>query len=117
MSALFLLSAYWNITHWNLALEKMARTGVGNSDILLIAATLALALGGISLLLGFKTRLGAFLLILEVVTAAVIFHPFWAVPQLELMTTLLQFLNRLGLCGGLVILLGIGAGRFSFDGQ
>lgn len=115
MSSLFLLSFYWHITNWDAALAKTSATGVFRPDLILMVATALLGIGGLSLLLGYKTRLGALLLILEVIMTAMIFHPFWSKVNDEILMTFLQFLNRLALCGGLLILIGIGPGSISLD--
>jgi putative oxidoreductase len=115
MSAMFLLGAYWHVTNWDIALLKTAATEVWKPDLFLFLATLLLGIGGISIFLGYKTRIGAALLILEIVATAIVFHPFWSVPKEQTVFMLLQFLNRTALCGGLVILLGTGPGSISID--
>lgn len=114
MSALFLVSSFWHMTNWEEALAKTAATGVWRPDFVLSTATLILALGGLSLLFGYKTRVGAALLVIEVLGTAVLFYPFWQ-PQSDAFLVLLHFLTRTALAGGLLILLVTGAGVFSLD--
>lgn len=114
---MFLMGAYWHITNWETALMKTAATGIWKPELFLIIATILLALGGISLLLGYKTRIGAFLLIFEIVLTAMIFYQFWAVADAERILVLLQFLNRTALCGGLLVLIGSGPGAISLGGR
>lgn len=115
MSALFLLGAYWHVTNWETALAKTASTGVFRPDLILVFATVLLVLGGVSLLLGYKTRVGAVLLIVEIIMTALIFHPFWNATDADRTLVLLQFLNRTALCGGLLVLISAGPGSISID--
>lgn len=61
--------------------------------------------GGFAVILGLITRLAVFGLILFTLGTAFIFHPY---PDP-------LFMKELSMIGGLLVLLGIGAGRFSVD--
>jgi putative oxidoreductase len=115
LSSLFLFSAYWHITNWDAALAKTAATGYGRPEIIMTVATALLGLGGLSVLLGYNTRIGAILLIVELLGTAILFHPFWTLSGSEMQLSFLGFLNRISLCGGLLILLGCGPGSISID--
>ncbi|MGL6136758.1 MAG: DoxX family membrane protein, partial [Planktothrix sp.] len=67
-------------------------------------------LGGLSLVLGYKTRLGAWLLILFLIPATVIFHNFWDIPSEKI-----DFLKNLSIMGGLLMITYFGAGPVSVD--
>ena len=67
-------------------------------------------LGVLSLLLGYKVKSGAWLLILFLIPASVLFHnPFADPSQWN------PFLKNIGLIGGLLMIIYSGAGAFSFD--
>jgi len=110
-----LLSAYWHVTNWETALAKTTATGVLFPNVVLIVATVLLGIGGLCLLLGYKTRVGAVLLIIEIVATACIFYPFWTFEGAEMQLILLAFLIRMALCGGLLVLLNSGPGTISID--
>lgn len=68
-------------------------------------------LGALSLILGYKVKVGAILLIVFLIPASLIFHNF-----LLDGSELTQFLKNLGLLGGLLLVLYTGAGAVSIDG-
>lgn len=79
---------------------------------LLAAGTIAFQLlGALSLILGYKTRWGAILLIVFLIPASLIFHNFIADSS-----QLNSFLKNLGLVGGLLMVIYAGAGPLSLDG-
>jgi putative oxidoreductase len=62
-------------------------------------------LGGILLFLGFKVRFGATLLILFLIPATILFHPFWVMHGAERDLQMVMFLKNLAIFGGLVLAL------------
>jgi putative oxidoreductase len=67
-------------------------------------------LGSLSLLLGYKVKIGALLLILFLVPVSLLFHNPTDPEQIS------YFLNNLGLIGGLLMVIYAGAGAVSLDG-
>ncbi len=67
-------------------------------------------LGAACVLLGFKVRFGAFLLIVFLVPVTLLMHPFWAVQGGEYEAQVATFLRNLSIIGGLLILLAYGKG-------
>ncbi|MEI8366200.1 MAG: DoxX family membrane protein, partial [Parachlamydiaceae bacterium] len=82
--------------NWEVALSKTAATGILHPNLILIIATILLGIGGISLLFGFKTRLGAGLLIIEILMTALIFFPFGNINGPEFQLALLSLFSRHG---------------------
>ena len=66
--------------------------------------------GSLSLLLGYRTRLGAWLLFLFMIPTTLIFHTHLADPN-----QMIHFLKNLSIMGGLLYVAGYGAGRYSMD--
>jgi putative oxidoreductase len=66
--------------------------------------------GGLSILLGYQTRVGAKLLIVFLIPATLLFHLNFADPMQQI-----QFFKNLGLIGGLLLLIQTGAGYWSLD--
>lgn len=117
MSALFLGGAYWHVSNWQAAMQKTAAaTGGGYAEIILIAATLLMTLGGLSLLFGYLVRLGVVLLLVEIIPTTFLFYPFWAMKGPEMQLTMLAFLKSLALCSGLLFLFYSGPGKISIKG-
>lgn len=73
--------------------------------------------GGLALLLGFRTRLAALLLLGFTLLASLLFHDFWTFGPAERQMQAIQFMKNMGLAGGFLALLAAGPGRFSLDGR
>ena len=72
--------------------------------------------GGLSLLLGFHTRIGAWLLVIFLVPVTLMMHNFWAAT--DLVTYQIEramFLKNLTMLGGALLISYYGAGPLSLD--
>lgn len=74
-------------------------------------------LGGIAILIGWQTRIAAALLALFTLVASFYFHAYWALPADQQMLQSLMFKKNIAITGGLLLLVGWGAGAFSLDGR
>ena len=72
--------------------------------LLLVVATIFEGVGGLFVLLGFKVRLGATLLILFIIPVTIIMHPFWLSTGQEKTIQMAMFMKNLSILGGLLIL-------------
>src|SRR5258706_1643017 len=115
-AAIFLLAAPGHFTRATIAYA--AQQGVPLASFAVpLSGVLALA-GGLSVLLGYRARLGAWLLVLFLVPVTVMLHNFWAVSD-PMMHQLQQvmFLKNLALIGGALFIAQAGAGPFSLDAR
>ena len=90
--------------------EMMANQGLPIANILLIFTIAFQLLGGLSLLLGYKVKIGSTLLILFLIPATLVFHNPIAKPD-----ELNNFLKNIGLIGGLLMTIYAGSGALSID--
>ena len=73
-------------------------------------------MGGISILLGYRVRIGAWLLVLFLIPVTVMMHNFWAVSDpMMAQIQLAMFLKNLSLLGGALLLAYFGPGPLSLD--
>jgi putative oxidoreductase len=77
-----------------------------------LGGIILLLVGGLSILLGYQTRVGAGLLILFLIPATLLFHLNLADQMQQI-----QFFKNLGLMGGLLLLIQTGPGYWSLDRQ
>lgn len=112
ISLIFVSSAFKKITDFDSVVEKMAEKGIGATEFMLAGAIAFLVAGSLSLILGYKTRLGAFLLILFLVPVTIIFHFDLSDPSQKI-----ALLKNIGLIGGLLMVISNGAGAWSIDGK
>jgi putative oxidoreductase len=73
------------------------------TPILLLVATLFELLGGLSMLLGYKDKWGATLLVLFLIPTTIIMHQFWFVEGGAREVQLTHFLKNLAIMGGLIL--------------
>ena len=83
---------------------------------LFLAGAIAFELGGgLSLLLGYRARLGALALFLFLIPVTLVFHNFWTYPPEQQQVQMLFFLHNLTLMGGLLLVMTYGPGPLSLD--
>jgi putative oxidoreductase len=116
MSQIFLISGVMKIIDWSGTETQMAGRGMFWIPFFHVAALLTELTGGLSLLLGYKTRLGALLLFLFLIPVTLTFHNFWTYTDpKEQHTNMLFLLHNLTLMGGLLLLMTFGPGPLSID--
>jgi putative oxidoreductase len=74
--------------------------------------------GGLSILLGYRAKLGAWLLVLFLVPVTLMMHNFWAVHDpMMAQFQMAMFMKNLGLLGGALLISQFGAGPFSLHSR
>lgn len=117
LSLIFLKSGYGKITGWDGTAGYMASKGMPLVPLFLFGAIAFELLGGLSVLLGYKAKLGAIALIIFLIPTSIIFHNFWAVEGGAKMMQQIMFMKNLTIMGGLFIVAGLGSGPFSLDNR
>lgn len=107
---IFLKAGISHIVGYSSTVEMMAGMGLPIPELLLIFTIAFQILGGLSLLLGYKVKIGSILLILFLIPATLVFHnPIGDANQIN------DFLKNIGLIGGLLMVIYTGAGALSID--
>lgn len=117
--AWFFLDAAWTrALDWDSTLTLMSMSKIPYSPPLLAAALLVMVMGGLSLLIGFQTRHGAMLLFAFTAITTVLMDAYWTFPdpvqhaeQYEIFT------RNVAIAGGLLLLVGMGPGKFALDNR
>lgn len=113
---IFLMSAVGNkIPQFKTVAGYMASEGVPQPQVMLAGAIVFLIVGGLSVLLGYKTRLGAGLLLVFLILATYYFHDFWTKTGQSQQMEMIQFMKNLSLMGTMVFLMANGPGAYSLD--
>jgi putative oxidoreductase len=113
---IFLMAAPNNFSSQTIAYA--ASQGVPLASIAVpIAGVLSLA-GGLSVLLGYRAKIGAWLLIAFLAAVTPMMHNFWTVtdPMMHQMQ-LIMFLKNLSMMGGALLVTQFGAGPWSLDAR
>jgi putative oxidoreductase len=119
LCTIFLMSAVGNkIPNFQAVAGYMAKEGVPAPQVMLAGAIVFLIAGSLSVILGYKARIGAALLLAFLVLATYYFHDFWTVsdPQAQ-QEQMIQFLKNLGLMGAMLLVIANGTGPMSLDGR
>ena len=74
-------------------------------------------IGGLMVLVGFKTRWAALALVLFTIATILVSHNFWVFEGAQRLAQQSQALKNLAIMGGLLMIAAIGPGRWSVDGR
>ncbi len=114
LSAIFFFEAIDSAIYFEKTRESMTHHGLTwNQDMLLYGAILFLLLGGTMVLLGYRSSLGAILLLMYWIPVTFIVHDFWTYPEEQIRLQKILFMKDMAIIGGLLMLLGKGSGRYS----
>ena len=85
---------------------------------MLVGAIVFLIAGSISVITGFKARIGAALLLVFLLLATYYFHDFWTLdePQAQ-QEQMIQFMKNLALMGAMLLIIANGSGPMSMDAR
>jgi putative oxidoreductase len=82
-----------------------------------LSGVLAIA-GGLSILLGYRAKLGAWLLVLFLVPVTLMMHKFWLVQDpMMAQIQMILFMKNVAMLGGALLISQFGAGPFSLDAR
>ncbi len=117
LTAIFIMSGMGKIFDFGGTVAYMESAGMSMAQPLLVGAIVLELVGGLSILLGFKARLGALALIVFLIPASLIFHAFWGVPEAEAKMQMIMFMKNLSIMGALIFLAVNGSGALSLDNR
>lgn len=117
LSTIFLMSAVGNkIPKFHDVAGYMASEGVPSPRFMLVGAIVFLIAGSLSVILGFKARWGAGLLLIFLVLATYFFHDFWTFEDAqEQQQQMISFMKNLALMGAMLLVIANGSGPMSLD--
>jgi putative oxidoreductase len=117
LSPIFISAGFSKLFGFDGTVAYIASKGLP-APVVLAALTTALEiLGGIAIVIGYKTRVAGLLLGGFTILAAFIFHNFWAVPADQAYIQNIMFMKNLSMAGGLFLLTVFGAGSLSIDSK
>ncbi len=74
--------------------------------------------GGLSILLGYRAKLGAWLIVLFLVPVSLMMHKFWTVQDpMMAQIQMILFMKNVSMLGGALLISQFGAGPFSLDAR
>ena len=95
-----------------------ASQGVPLASIAVPLSGVLAIVGGLSILLGYRARIGAWLIALFLVAITPMMHKFWTVtdPMMQQMQ-MIMFMKNLAMLGGALLISQFGAGPWSLDSR
>jgi putative oxidoreductase len=103
------------IPHFSDVAKFMGSAGVPAPQLLLAGAIVFLLVGSLSVMLGFKARIGAALLLTFLVLATYYFHAFWKLEGQAQQEQMIQFMKNLSMMGAMLCVMANGSGPLSLD--
>ena len=114
----FLSEVYTRAGTWEANVSLMAMKQIPAPPLLFALAILVMILGGLSLILGFHIRPGAMLLFGFTVISSVLMHDYWHIKDAAARAADYEiFARNIAIAGGLLLLIGMGAGPFALDNR
>ena len=115
-SLIFVVAGFGHFTHQEIAYA--AAQGIPFAGVLVPLSGIMAIVGGLSILLGFHGKLGAWLLVLFLVPVTFTMHNFWAVkdPMMQ-QIQMAMFLKNISMLGSALFFTQIGTGPLSLDSR
>lgn len=119
LSTIFLMSAVGNkIPNFDKVAGYMAFNDVPSPKFMLVGAIAFLILGSLSVILGFKARWGAGLLLVFLILATYFFHDFWTLEDADaIKMQTIAFMKNMALMGAMLLIIANGSGPMSLDNK
>src|SRR6266850_3520393 len=103
------------IPHFSDVARVMESVGVPAPQLLLAGAIVFLLVGSLSVIVGYKARVGAALLLTFLVLASYYFHPFWKLEGQAQQEQMIHFMKNLSMMGAMLFVVANGSGPMSLD--
>jgi putative oxidoreductase len=95
-----------------------ASQGVPLASIAVPFSGLLAIVGGLSILLGYRARFGAWLIVLFLIGVTPMMHKFWTVPDPMMhQMQMIMFMKNLAMLGGALLITQFGSGPWSLDSR
>jgi len=119
LAAIFLMSTLgYKIPNFNGAAQLMASQGIPAPRLMLVGAIVFLIVGSLSLIVGYRARFGAVLILVFLVLASYYFHNFWALSDPKArQEQMIHFMKNLSMMGAMLFIIANGPGAFSLDSR
>lgn len=117
IAIVFLWSAWGKIGAMGPTAQAMTGRGMPMADVLLICAVAIEIVGSVMLVLGWHARIGAAMLAVFLLVATLYFHNYWSFPPADQRNQRNHFTKNIGFIGGLLVIVGLGAGPLSIDNR
>lgn len=112
MSIIFILAGFGKLTDIAGTTAYFSSYNLPAPTVTAVIVGLVELVGGLAVLVGFQTRVAAYLLALFAIASALVAHMNWSD-----MMQLINFQKNLAIAGGFLVLAAYGAGAYSIDAR
>jgi len=114
-SSIFIMAGYSHVMS-NQLIGYAASAGVPAPGLMVPMAGLLAFFGGLSILLGYKAKWGAWFIVLFLVPVTLIMHSFWGATDTQVaMMQMTMFQKNLSMLGGALLIAHYGSGPYSLE--
>jgi putative oxidoreductase len=100
------------------AVQYAEAQGVPAASLLVPLSGVIEIIGALSIMLGYRAKLGAWLLVIFLIPVTFMMHNFWAIDDpMQRQMQMTMFMKNLGLLGGVLLVAYWGAGPISLDSR
>jgi putative oxidoreductase len=118
LCTIFFMAAVGNkIPHFDHVAKVMGSVGIPAPQFMLVGAIVCLIAGSLSIIVGYKARIGAVLLLTFLVLATYYFHPFWKLEGQAQQDQMIQCMKNLSMMGAMLFIVANGSGPLSLDSR
>ena len=98
------------------AVNAAAQHGVPMAQILVPISGVLAGLGGLSILLGYRAKIGAWLIAIFLLAVTPVMHNFWAIADPAMaQAQMVNFMKNVSMLGGALLITQFGGGPWSLD--
>jgi putative oxidoreductase len=116
LASIFLIALRHHFVDFDRINQLLADKHIPAPKVANVLAIAFMAIGGLSIVLGFKARIGALLLFVFLGLAGYYIHDFWHLSAgLDREDALVQFLKNMALMGAMLFIVANGPGAWSLD--
>jgi putative oxidoreductase len=115
IAALFLVAGARKVLGYAGTVGYLTKLGFPAADAFAVIAIIIEIGAGLMLVLGWRTRWAAWILIVFVAVATAMAHRFWQFDAAQQINQLNHFLKNIAVIGGLLFVVSFGPGRMSVD--
>jgi putative oxidoreductase len=113
---IFLMSALGHFSKQTIAYA--ASQGVPLASLAVPFSGILALFGGLSILLGYRAKIGAWLIVLFLVPVSFMMHKFWTVTDpMAAQIQMIMFMKNVSILGGALLISQFGTGPFSLDAR
>ncbi|MCH8023135.1 MAG: DoxX family protein [Candidatus Marinimicrobia bacterium] len=117
-SLMFIMSGMGHLTKSTGMAQYAGAMGVPAPTLAVIITGIMILLGGLSVLLGYKVKIGTILLVVFLIPTSFIMHPFWSIEDpMQSQMQMAMFMKNLSMLGGALLLYHFGTGPLSLEEQ